>query len=588
MALTAKTHSGASYTYLRYSNEIVAGEQNEEIEPLLFNDRLPISSFPDLDTFTLGITTKCNLRCSYCCYSGSYRNTRAHGSHSMSGKEILPVINFIKQYAAKASVTISFYGGESLLEFDLLRAIVRQARHEWQGRVQFEITTNGTLLTGEAITWLVENDFTLFVSLDGTMRVQDRQRATASGIGSFKPVIEALAHIKTRHPGYFREKVNIMMTVVDISEIPLIAKEWHDHELLRDKLPARIATVAPNYAKGVSKVDVTEETNTHLRILDVYTRHPEYTMLGVFFERLLAEWQERPICDLDIPSDFPTCVPNNRKVYIDHDGEVGICEKVPDKYRIGDIRNGIDWERVNRQADALSRIILSRCTTCPIARLCSICPNALDLSAEELDVFCHNERAMQQVKFRIFCEMAEREMLSNTFVPTLKSEHCMLDKIEENDIAALGTIFSDVDTQRYLPELYEIANAKDGVKKILKSFHSYLLNKEGFLWGIRKYDTFLIGFIAIMDLPYNPTIFFAMHPMYRNQGYMQESVSLATQYICDAKLCTELHTEVDVENIASRNVLEHCGYKVKEREKDKYLFSYQSDYEELQSSGLNG
>ena len=51
-----------------------------------------------------------------------------------------------------------------------------------------------------------------------------------------------------------------------------------------------------------------------------------------------------------------------------------------------------------------------------------------------------------------------------------------------------------------------------------------------------------------------------MHPKYRNQGYMQESVRLATQYICDTKLTNELHTEVDVNNIASRKVLERCGY----------------------------
>ena len=81
---------------------------------------------------------------------------------------------------------------------------------------------------------------------------------------------------------------------------------------------------------------------------------------------------------------------------------------------------------------------------------------------------------------------------------------------------------------------------------------------EGVLWGIRHNEN-LIGFVAIMDLSFNPTVFFAMHPNYRNQGMMIESVKMVTQYVCEAKLCSELHTEVDVENISSQRVLETRG-----------------------------
>ena len=87
-----------------------------------------------------------------------------------------------------------------------------------------------------------------------------------------------------------------------------------------------------------------------------------------------------------------------------------------------------------------------------------------------------------------------------------------------------------------------------------------------------------------MDLSTNPTIFFDMHPKYRNQGYMQESVRLATRYICDAKLINELHTEVDVNNIASQKVLERCGYKGKEEQTLSFLYFYQNYNTELQTS----
>ena len=411
MALITRTYSGTTYTYLRYSNEIVEGNENEEMVSFVFNERKPISAFPNLNVFTLGVTTKCNLRCSYCCYSGSYRNTRTHGFHSMSNKDIIPVIEFIKLYTKNTPITISFYGGECLLEFELLKEFVKRTKAEWQNDVRFEVSTNGTLLSPHIVDWLIANDITLFLSLDGTERVQNRQRITSSGLGTFTQIRKGLQNIRSSSCDYYQNMVNLMMTVVDVSELPIIAKEWHEDEFLNNKLPIRISAVAPNNANGVQKVDMVKETDTYLRILDAYEQHPEYSLLRVFFERFLAEWQGRPIFCIDTSLDFPTCVPNNQKVYIDSNGKVGICEKVPDKYRIGDIRNGIDWKSVNQQADVLSDIILSRCAKCSIARLCSICPNVLDLSEEELDVFCHNERAIQQVKFRIFCEMAERRLI---------------------------------------------------------------------------------------------------------------------------------------------------------------------------------
>ena len=65
---------------------------------------------------------------------------------------------------------------------------------------------------------------------------------------------------------------------------------------------------------------------------------------------------------------------------------------------------------------------------------------------------------------------------------------------------------------------------------------------------------------------------------------MQESVRLATQYICGTKLTNELHTEVNVNNIASQKVLERCGCKVKEEQTLSLLYFYQNNNTELHTS----
>ena len=83
MALVVSTSAGNTYTYLRELNQIVSGYVNEKVIPISFGQRKQFDSFPKLCVFTIGLTTKCNLRCTYCCYSGAYRNSRTHGSSSM-------------------------------------------------------------------------------------------------------------------------------------------------------------------------------------------------------------------------------------------------------------------------------------------------------------------------------------------------------------------------------------------------------------------------------------------------------------------------------------------------------------------------
>lgn len=411
MAITVQTYSGNTYTYLRDSNEIVEGFQDEKISPFLFNEKETITSLPNLYVFTLGLTTKCNLRCTYCCYSGNYRNTRSHGTISMEFKDVDKVLDFINTNASRRPIIISFYGGESLLELNLLKEFVCKAQLRFKEDVKFELSTNGTLLSDENIEYFINHNFTLFVSLDGSASFHDRQRIYSNGKGSFEVIRKSLKYISNNFSEFYKNNIHLMMTVMDVSEMPYIAKEWFEDELLNIKLPIRISTVAPNYSLGVENENFDDCLSKYMSILVSYDEHPEYKLLGVFFERFLAEWIDRPIFTLDDTIEIPTCVPNNTKLYIDVEGNIGICEKMPDIYRIGSLTTGLDFQAINNIADKTATIIKSRCGKCPIARLCDICPNVIDLSDDEMNVYCHNQRVIQEVKFRIFCEMAERGLI---------------------------------------------------------------------------------------------------------------------------------------------------------------------------------
>src|SRR5947209_3799624 len=72
--------------------------------------------------------------------------------------------------APGAQVTISFFGGEPMLEFPLMVQMVRVARRlAWRRRnpLRFSITTNGTILAEKHLRFLYTYDFDVAVSVDG-------------------------------------------------------------------------------------------------------------------------------------------------------------------------------------------------------------------------------------------------------------------------------------------------------------------------------------------------------------------------------------------------------------------------------------
>ena len=410
MGIQAITEAGNTYTYLTHTSEIVFGDIKDSVEPISFDKRKTFLSFPNVDKFVIGVTTKCNMRCVYCCYSGNYRNSRSHGNKSMDKQMIGLELDFIETMFSGDSVTLCFYGGECLLEFPILQTFVSKARERWNEKVKFELSTNGLLLSEERINWIVDNDIKINLSLDGPQTFHDRQRITTDGKPSFSGIYSALVYLSNHHREFFLDRLTILMTLTDAEDIIRIAEQWDEDKLLKQLNSLHISCVAPNYAKGVMKRNVQNEEKLFYRILKAYQSHRKSVVLKTFFNLWLIEWEKRNIYELSSAA-IPTCVPANHKLYIDTNGEVSICEKLPDTIRIGNIRDGIDWEAANEVAESLYSRISMRCSTCPILRLCDFCPTILDLSDDEMDIYCHNRKVEQQLKMLMLCEMAERNMI---------------------------------------------------------------------------------------------------------------------------------------------------------------------------------
>jgi uncharacterized protein len=134
--------------------------QPEESAPRI----LPMMPFP-LSTMVLNVTNQCNLACTYCYEYGEDKIVDTeHGRQSkfMTEETARESVEFLlKESGASRTAHLTFFGGETLLNFPVLKSTIAYARRradEVGKTIDFSLTTNATLLRPEIIEFLAEHN----------------------------------------------------------------------------------------------------------------------------------------------------------------------------------------------------------------------------------------------------------------------------------------------------------------------------------------------------------------------------------------------------------------------------------------------
>jgi uncharacterized protein len=154
----------------------------------------------------LNVTSKCNLACKYCYEYGEDRIPEAAANPQprfMSEEVARQSVDFaFREAGAGKHVQITFFGGETLLNFKVLERAVAYARErarELEKTVDFSLTTNATLLRPEIIEWLAGNEVGVTVSIDGGREEQDGARVFHNGKGSYDVVLPRIKALLAGH-----------------------------------------------------------------------------------------------------------------------------------------------------------------------------------------------------------------------------------------------------------------------------------------------------------------------------------------------------------------------------------------------------
>ena len=162
--------------------QLYAKDDYEKFASMMVNS--PVKSM------CLNISHDCNLRCEYC--------FAAKGDFG-TGRELMPLevakkaIDFlIEKSANRHNLEVDFFGGEPLMNFDVVKKTVEYARSiekQHNKNFRFTITTNGLLLTDDKIDFINREMSNVVLSLDGRKEVNDKLRVSPNGKGSFDAIV---------------------------------------------------------------------------------------------------------------------------------------------------------------------------------------------------------------------------------------------------------------------------------------------------------------------------------------------------------------------------------------------------------------
>ncbi len=138
----------------------------------------------------LHVAHTCNLNCSYCFASqGKYHGDRAVMSLEV-GKRALDFL--IENSPGRRNLEVDFFGGEPLMNFDMIKELVAYARKREKQcgkNFRFTLTTNGILVDDDVIEFANKEMSNVVLSLDGRKEVHDRFRVDFAGNGSWERIV---------------------------------------------------------------------------------------------------------------------------------------------------------------------------------------------------------------------------------------------------------------------------------------------------------------------------------------------------------------------------------------------------------------
>lgn len=408
--------------------------ENTSLEKLINNQ---------VQQLVLEVTEQCNFRCKYCIYNEEFEGDRNFGFETMSIKTAKKAIDYVLEHS-NDKVSITFYGGEPLLNYEVIKASIQYALENKKDKsISFSITSNVSVLTKEMADFFASvPNFSFLVSLDGPEEVQNKARVYVKNKPTFQDTMRGLKYLAYS----FENSKNVLM----INAVLIPPYEYDKMEKINC------------FFEGLNFLP----DNTEIRITYPKAGSYKYEDWGRMLKNKkymidnnfnpLKKWQLFQACKnkldkthtrniytysifeqlVDIDSrrkddePFETfrcngcCIPGSRKIYVKPNGDIKTCEKIGSSPTIGNIYEGINISRVQRKyIDEYKEKSIDYCSECWAINMCASCY-----------ADCYTEQGIDIEKKKMNCEAlleAYQENLSIYF-SLLEEKPEVMEILQEN------------------------------------------------------------------------------------------------------------------------------------------------------------
>ena len=201
----------------------------------------------------LHVAHTCNLNCSYCFASqGKYHGERALMSLEV-GKRALDFL--IENSGARRNLEVDFFGGEPLMNWDVVKQLVayaRQREKECGKNFRFTLTTNGMLIDDDVIDFANREMNNVVLSLDGRKEIHDRLRVDYAGNGSYDRIVPKFQEFVRRRG----DKEYYMRGTFTHANPDFTKDVFHMADLGFDRLSMEPVVCAPDDAAALTDEDI--------------------------------------------------------------------------------------------------------------------------------------------------------------------------------------------------------------------------------------------------------------------------------------------------------------------------------------------
>ncbi len=377
-----------------------------------------------LKNLSIELTQNCNLRCSYCNYTSNNGSSRLHNNKQISFEVIEKALNILRDNSLdNKEVSIGFYGGEPLMEFETICKTVELSKTIFKGKkVNYTVTTNGTLFSDDILNFMEQNDFMLVISLDGPKEINDLNRKFSNTEDSvFEKVIFWVERIISNYPN-FKNKFGINMVIDPRQDFTQYSKLFTDYPVLNEVL---ISINTVDDSNKVEKYKQTEDFNkksNYARFLAYLNFFDEIEFktnhfYSYFYNQLISKMIEGFDTQEKLDECFAPsgpCTPGEHRLFLNTEGIFFPCERIseiPEINMIGDVVNGLSTEKSSKVLN-ISRSQFSNCQDCFAFRGCSNCVKAFDNYDNDKD------------SIKVMCELSREdfnyELVGRTIMQEIK------------------------------------------------------------------------------------------------------------------------------------------------------------------------